>query len=331
MSTSELPTLVVGEALTDILIGPDGPPRAVPGGSPANVALGVARLGHPVRLATRVGRDLLGRQLQRHLGADGVRLTDGSVVDAPTSTATATLAAGGAASYTFDLTWALPAEATALARGGPIAHLHTGSLAAALAPGAARVAEAVAAARPTATVSYDPNLRPALLGLAAEERPRIEQLVAASDLVKASAEDLDWLYPGQDPRAVCARWARDGPALVVLTLGAGGSHAFWRRGRCEVAPTTVEVVDTVGAGDAFMAGLISGLLRTGLLGPVLGVGARERLRAATETDQLDPQVVAALELASRAAAFTCTRPGADPPSRAELLGRTDGRGLIAGT
>ncbi|MCX4751296.1 PfkB family carbohydrate kinase [Kitasatospora sp. NBC_01287] len=315
-------TLVIGEALTDILTGPDGRRCAVPGGSPANVALGLARLGHPVRLATRIGGDGHGRELRRRLGGSGVLLTDGSVVaDAATSTATAVLGADGAASYRFDVDWSLPPLVIDLAATGPVDHLHTGSVAALLAPGAARVLAAVRAARPRATVSYDPNLRPALLGTAARERPRVEELVALSDLVKASDEDLGWLYPGQDSATAAARWVRTGPALVVLTRGAGGALAFWRHGSHRVAPIPVEVVDTVGAGDAFMAGLLGGLLRAGLLGGGSAPGrvpARDELRAATGADRLPASVVGSLALAARTAALTCTRPGADPPHRADL-------------
>ncbi len=320
-SGSEPSTLVIGEALTDLLTGPDGRSTAVPGGSPANVALGLARLGHPVRLATRVGGDVYGLALRRHLGGSGVRLTDGSVVDAATSTATAVLDADGAASYRFDITWSLPPEASDPATTGPVAHLHTGSIAALLAPGAAQVVAAVRAAQPGATVSYDPNLRPALLGPAAQERPRVEELVALSDVVKASEEDLGWLYPGHDTAAVAARWARSGPSLVVLTLGAGGALAFWRHGSHQVRPTPVEVVDTVGAGDAFMAGLLSGLLAAGLLGGGQGgrALARAELRAATSAQRLPATAVDSLTLAARTAALTCTRPGADPPRRAEVL------------
>ncbi|WP_327071301.1 carbohydrate kinase [Kitasatospora sp. NBC_01250] len=318
---AEPSALVIGEALIDILAAPDGRRRAVPGGSPANVALGLARLGHPVRLATRVGGDEYGRMLRRHLGESGVRLTDGSVVDAATSTATAVLDAEGVARYHFDVSWSLPPVATDPAATGQVAHLHTGSIAALLSPGAEQVVAAVRAVRPGVTVSYDPNLRSALLGPAARERPRVEELVALSDVVKAGDEDLGWLYPGHDPGAVAARWARSGPSLVVLTLGAGGARAFWRHGGHRVRPVPVKVADTVGAGDAFMAGLLSGLLRAGLLGGARGerVPARDELRAATGARRLPAPVVESLALAARTAALTCTRPGADPPRRAELL------------
>jgi fructokinase len=338
------PALVIGEALIDVLAAPDGRRRAYPGGSPANVALGLARLDHPVLLATRVGRDHFGRLLRDHLGGSGVTLAAGSVVDSPTSTATARLDAQGAATYDVDIHWDLPPSVVELARSGRIAHLHTGSIAASLAPGAARVLAAVHAARPRATVSYDPNLRPALLGPPEAERPRVEELVAASDVVKASSEDLAWLYPGQDVHEVAARWARSGPSLVVLTFGGAGARALWRHGQHDLPATPVQVADTVGAGDAFMAALLSGLLQADLLGPdaagldagrevagpdaaaseaaAAGRWARGRLRAATGGSLLPAALAHALAFAGRAAALTCTRPGADPPTTAEMAALT---------
>jgi len=310
------PARVVGEALTDVLVGADGRGREVPGGSPANVALGLGRLGHPVRFATRIGRDRLGGLLLGHLGSADVELVPSCVDDGPTSTATAVLDARGAATYDFDIAWALSPEAVAAIGAGPPAHLHTGSIATALPPGADTVLAVVEAARGSATVSYDPNLRPALLGPPERERARVERLVAASDVVKASDEDLAWLYPDQDPDKVAAQWARgDGPALVVLTLGARGARAWWRHGSHEVAPPPVRVVDTVGAGDAFTSGLLSSLLRSGLLGPA---AARQALRAATSTDRLPDALTGALALAGRAASLTCAREGADPPTLDEL-------------
>ncbi|KOU16738.1 hypothetical protein ADK52_33570 [Streptomyces sp. WM6372] len=304
----------------------DGVRRARPGGSPANVALGLARLGHPVRLATRIGRDGPGRELHAHLRGSGVVLTPGSFTEGATSTATARLDAAGSAHYTFDITWDPPLAAlTAPASGPAPAHLHTGSVATALAPGADRVFAAVEAARPGATVSYDPNIRPALLTGADRERPRAERFVALSDVVKASEEDLGRLYPGRTSDEAARHWADgSGPALVVVTSGGAGARVFWPGGQCRVPATAVKVADTVGAGDAFMAGLISGLLHAGLLacadlaGAADAARARTALREATARTDLDGRVASALVLASRAAALTCTREGADPPTRTEL-------------
>ncbi|MER6562459.1 carbohydrate kinase [Streptomyces sp. NPDC001027] len=306
----------------DIITGPDGLQRSHSGGSPANVALGLSRLGHPVQLATRVGRDDFGRLVQGHLETSGVKLVHGSVVDAATSTAIAVLDDAGAATYAFDITWALSDPVEEELRDGPPTHVHTGSIATALSPGADQVFSTLNALRPSATVSYDPNLRPALLRPAEQEREQVEQLVAISDVVKASEEDLAWLHPNETPDRTAARWARNGPALVILTRGANGAQAWWRHGSQSVAPVPVRVVDTVGAGDAFMAGLTSRLLRAGLLGGGPGTEAataRAALRAVTDTDRLPAVLGDALAVAARTAALTCTREGADPPT-AEQVG-----------
>ncbi|WP_371502772.1 carbohydrate kinase [Kitasatospora sp. NBC_00374] len=320
--------LVVGEALADVVDSPGGR-RVHPGGSPANTALGLARLGRRVHLATRLGDDEYGTVIRDHLARGGVALAPGSVGAWRTSTATAVLDGEGRATYTFDVHWDLSpritdgiAERTGEPTGEPVGgraggrefgHLHTGSVAALLDPGAARVLAMVRGAPPGVTVSYDPNLRPALLGSPEQERPRVEGLVALSDVVKVSDEDLDWLYPGADAREVAASWARHGPSLVVLTRGARGASAFWRHGHLDLAATPVEVVDTIGAGDAFMSGLVSALLEGGLLG-----AGQFGLVRATSQEQPAAALVTALEHAGRAAALTCTRFGADPPTRTEL-------------
>ncbi|GGP54727.1 carbohydrate kinase family protein [Streptomyces melanogenes] len=307
--SARAPVLVIGEALVDILVRADGTRSARPGGSPANAAVGLARLGHRVRLATRVGDDLAGRDILAHLRHSGVELTEGSVVPGPTSTATAHLDAGGAATYDFDIVWEAPEVPV-----GPF-HVHTGSLATALAPGADRVLKSVEAARRAGTVSYDPNIRPMLLGTPAEERPRVERFVALSDVVKASHEDLAWLYPGQDVDGIARAWLESGPSLVVVTLGPDGALARWRDGGCELPAAAVRVTDTVGAGDAFTSGLLSGLLDGGLLGAAPHAGTpRVRLGGRAAADVL----ASALVGATGAAALTCLREGADPPTRAAL-------------
>ncbi|MFI9274628.1 carbohydrate kinase [Kitasatospora sp. NPDC052896] len=322
------PVLVVGEALVDVVDSPGGR-RTHPGGSPANTALGLARLGHHVQLATRLGDDEYGSMIRDHLGRAGVSLTPGSVGEGRTSTATAVIDGEGRATYTFDVHWDLPSPPTGLTgdQNGerPFGHLHTGSVAALLAPGAARVRAVVHGAPATATISYDPNLRPALLGGPEQERPRVEGLVALSDVVKVSDEDLDWLYPGADAHAVAASWTHRGPLLVVLTEGAKGASAYWRHGRHDLAATRVEVVDTIGAGDAFMSGLISGLLESGLLG-----AGRSGLVSATSARQPAEALVTAMERAGRTAALTCARFSAEPPTRAELAALTPSIGARTG-
>ncbi|WP_240361717.1 carbohydrate kinase [Streptomyces sp. MBT27] len=314
--------LVIGEALMDVLVLPDGSEVARPGGSPANVALGLGRLGRRPQLATHIGGDSLGKETHARLAESGVRLTEGSVQAGTTSSATARLDRAGSATYEFDIRWAPARSAILPTLVGMPSHLHTGSIATALAPGADLVLAAVREAHGSATISYDPNLRPALLRGPVAERPRIEQLVSLSDVVKASEEDLAWLYPARAPTDVAREWATAGPALVVLTLGAEGAHAHWRGGDLVVPGRQVEVVDTVGAGDAFMAGLLSGLMSRGLLaeghGPAAGKQARQRLHRAIAAPDPTPDLAPALDLAARVAAFTCTREGADPPTLVEL-------------
>lgn len=299
-------TLVVGEALVDIVGAPDGTVREHVGGSPANVAIGLGRLGHDVELATSFGRDERGDRVRAHLERDGVRLVAGSDSAARTSTATATLDHAGVATYTFDLAWDLPDSLGP----GAATHVHVGSIATALEPGATQVRRIVAEARSQATVSYDPNLRPAILGSPDPHRAGVEALVGRSDVVKASDEDLAWMYPGTPVDEVLQRFAALGPSFVVCTLGGEGARALVGGELFDVPPEPVAVVDTVGAGDSFMGALISGLLDAGLLG---GPDGRAAL------GQADARAVRpALDRAIHVAAITCSRAGADPPYRNEL-------------
>ncbi len=302
--------LVVGEALVDIVMTSDGIVKAEhPGGSPANVALGLARLGRRVSLLTRVGRDERGRTITDHLRASGVHIVAASVTDAATSTAAAVVDADGVATYDFDIDWRLPDTVRSLDDLAPARALHTGSIAAFLAPGGDAVIDLVAAARGRMTVSYDPNARPRLMGDAATARERVERVVAECDLVKASDEDLAWLYPDKDVDEVAARWLDTGPAIVVVTRGGDGAVALCRAGRVEVAGQEITVVDTVGAGDSFSSGLLDHLAEVDLLGA-------DRL-ADLQAISAD-QVAAMLAHAGRISSITCQRAGADPPCRSEL-------------
>ncbi|MER6022533.1 carbohydrate kinase family protein [Streptomyces anulatus] len=296
--------LVVGECVADIVRLPDQAARVHPGGSPANVAYGLARLGHRAVLLTQLGPDGNGRLIREHLASGGVDVrTDGST--APTPSAAVTLDGSGQASYAFDVSWTL---APVTVEPAPV-HVHTGSIGAVVEPGSTTVLDIVRAARATATVSYDPNVRPALMGDHAAAVRRVEECVGLSDLVKASDEDLEWLYPGEDPERVAARWLGRGPAVVLVTRGGAGALAVLPGGHITVQAPEVDVVDTVGAGDAFMSGTLHALAAHGLLGP----GARDRLHAVdrgTVTDVLRHAVVSA--------AVTVSRAGANPPGADEL-------------
>ena len=294
--------LVIGEALVDVFSRADGGVDEAPGGSPANVALALGRLGHSPRLLTRLADDERGRSVRAWLEASGVDVT---AVAAPrTSTATARLDAAGAATYEFDLEWDL-AGAEAASAG----IVHTGSIAALMQPGATDVARILDELHESALVTYDPNIRPALLSDASVVREQVEALVAKADLVKASDEDLLWMYPGQVPLDVARSWLSTGPAVVVVTVGEGGAIAVSRSGMIVVEAQRVHVVDTVGAGDTFMGAIIDGLVREGYR----DAATRTRLRDITAE-----QLRTILRFAALAAAVTVSRPGADPPRRDEL-------------
>jgi fructokinase len=144
--------------------------------------------------------------------------------------------------------------------------LHTGSIATALEPGCDAVAELIDANAATSTMSFDPNIRSAFFEDAEQALSRVETVVARSDVVKASDEDMRWLDPHSSPEELAARWLTLGPSIVAVTFGAHGSFAICADGDERIPAYPAEVVDTVGAGDAFMTGLIDALWDLGLLG-----------------------------------------------------------------
>lgn len=307
MSTTDR-ALVVGEALIDVVARADGSRAEHPGGSPANVALGLGRLGRHVDLLTWLGYDAEGDLVRHHLEGSGVHVLEGNRSAARTSLATATIGSDGSASYEFDLEWDLP-ETWDEDPGDPLV-VHTGSIATVLQPGGAAVAAILARRRDTSTVTYDPNLRPVLMGSPAHALPVVDALVRLADVVKVSDEDLAWLHPGVAPAEIAEEWSRSGPSLVVVTHGGEGAFASTSAGaRLSVVAPKVQVADTVGAGDSFMGGLIDGLWSAGLLGA-------DRRQALADVDAATVQAV--LERCARIAAITVSRPGANPPRSAEL-------------
>jgi fructokinase len=295
--------LVIGEALVDIVERDGKITGEHVGGSPLNVAVGLARLGRDVDFLTHIGRDPRGRRIADYVTASGASLVHGSVGAGRTPVALAILDSAGSATYKFDIDWRL----TGTPEVGPPLLAHTGSIASILDPGCLAVAALLDTYRPSATLSFDPNVRPALIIDPGQARERIERLVGKCDVVKASDEDMRWLEPGTPPEEVAERWLAAGPAVVAVTMGADGAFATCRAGSVRVAARRVDVVDTVGAGDSFMTGLLDALWSRQLL----GAARRTNLRAiAVDTlrDVLDSAVLNA--------ALTVVRPGAYLPDRA---------------
>ncbi len=302
------PVLCLGEALIDV-INRDGAIEEKVGGSPLNVACGLAQLDHPTLMGSWWGNDQRGNLIEEHLTAAGVGVVPGSGQADKTSIANAMIDELGQASYTFEMDWQLPP----LPDASEISHLHTGSFAATLEPGASSVLAAVKSMAIRGTVSYDPNARPSLMGSPEDVRPRIEELIGLSDLVKASDEDIAWLYGKDTPvEAVLRKWKSLGVGLAIATRGPWGAYALCAgdRDMLVVDPLNVEVADTVGAGDSFMAGLISGLLDAGLLG---STEAKRRLRQARLAD-----VREALHRAVITSGLTVSHVGAYSPNRVEV-------------
>ncbi|MEV4736863.1 MULTISPECIES: carbohydrate kinase family protein [unclassified Microbacterium] len=282
--------LVVGEALIDIVDGVE-----YVGGSPANVALGLGRLGADVRLLTALGEDERGRRIAGHLDAAGARVLPESFLLDRTSTATATVGDDGSAHYEFRVEWRV-SEASI-----PECDLmHVGSIACLLEPGASRVLEMVeSVAARVGRVTFDPNIRPALID-GSRMRERVERIAGLASAVKLSDEDAALIYPGLAVGAVLDELLALGVAVAVVTRGAEGAVLASQTARVEVPAVVTHVVDTVGAGDSFMATLVSGL---------------------SETADWDISGDALSRLGARCAAaagITVGRAGADLPDLAEL-------------
>jgi fructokinase len=312
---------VIGEALIDLVAesAPDDVGAAVPryrahpGGSPFNVAIGLARLGQPTLLQARLSGDAFGRQLYRYAEDNQVDLSIAVAAAEPSTLAIVGLDEHRNATYDFylngtsDWQWTETELQRAPQDSGWV---HFGSLASWTEPAATVIAGHLSRIRAKATtvISYDPNIRPLLMGRHSDAMAIVERSVALAHVVKASAEDLAWLYPGRTIASVQQAWQQLGPSLVVVTNGGSGASAFTASGEWLSVPAQpVDVVDTVGAGDAFMAGLINALIRADI-----------KLIGDDRTQDHADRVRRVLDEAILVAALTCARAGADPPSAAEL-------------
>jgi fructokinase len=304
---------VIGEALIDLVPGEQPHSYyAVPGGSPYNVAVGLARLGQRVTLMARLSDAAFGRLLRDHALAEGIDLSAAPHAAEPTTLAVVGLDARAQASYDFYLDGTADWQWTAGEIGavpGTTAVLHFGSIASWTPPGDARILglARVLRERGDVLVSYDPNVRPGLLADHAHGQRAVERAVRLAHLTKASADDVAWLYPDQTPEQVAQRWLGLGATVVVITRSASGADAYTAGGLALHRPARdVIVADTIGAGDSFTAGLIASLIRRGWHTPA-------RL-ARCPADQL----AAALDDAILVASLNVQRRGNDPPTLADL-------------
>ncbi len=277
------------------------------GGSSFNVAVGLARLGQPSALYTGISTDPLGERLVEALDREHVRTDLLERLDRPTTLSVVNLTPDGQPSYAFYGNGAADREigSRGLPTFGPdVWGLHAGSYSLVVEPVGdtlLRLFEREAGRR---LLTLDPNVRLNVEPDAALWRERIARFVAHADVVKVSDEDLGLLYPGATGPEIAGAWLDAGAALVIITRGPGGAEYFVEGGRRSVAGRSIEVTDTVGAGDTFQAALIAGLSE-------LGIWTRSDLVATSATERL-------VAFAISAAAITCTRQGADLPHRVDL-------------
>lgn len=304
--------LVCGEALFDMFAedaNGDLKLDARIGGSPFNVAVGLARLECPVSFFAGLSSDLFGRRLQAALKAEGVDLRHAVINDRLTTLSVVDVGPDGSPEYAF---YGERAADRQVERSHlPVLDdsfeaIHIGSFSVMVEPVGSSLVELVKRESARRIVSYDPNIRPTVVADMQLWRNRLEDLLGHVHILKISAEDLGHLYPGASSTEVARSWLGRGTRLVVITHGGEGAEAHAGSGMVRIPGTRVEVVDTVGAGDTFQAAMLAALCERGLL------------RAGALNDLDGGTLSGVLSFAARAAALTCSRRGADLPRLAEL-------------
>jgi fructokinase len=304
--------LVAGEALIDLVVA-DGAILPSPGGGPYNTARALGRLGAAVGFLGRLSQDHFGSVLTNVLAQSGVSLRYTSRGPEPSALALAHRSADGEADYSFYLSGTTFGYASFAVPGEDIRAVYLGSLALALEPSASALEALVERERHKRIVVIDPNVRAAAIADGAGYRDRFDRCCRGAHIVKLSASDASWLLPGMGHEEVATRLLDLGAELVVLTLGADGAIARTHRARSKVRAQPVDVQDTIGAGDAFGAGLLVALEERGAL-------VRESLGVIA-----DSELEHVLRFASAVAALTCARSGAETPTYAEVVDLLDGR------
>jgi len=305
--------VVCGEALFDVFATGETPTGmamdARIGGSPFNVAIGLARLGQPVAFLSQISRGFLGERLMRALLAEGVAASTVQRSDAPTTLSLIGVDAQGVPSYAFygeGCADRLLDESALAALPAGVKAINFGSYATVVGSTAATQRTLVKRAQGHALIAYDPNIRLNVEPRLEVWRTQIEWMLPRTQLLKVSDEDLRLVWPGLAPAEFAARALAQGVALVVVTRGSEGASGWTAAAQVDVPPVQVAVVDTVGAGDTFQAALLTWLAE------------RDALAAASLAALSKDALAQALGFAARAAAITCSRRGADMPRRAEL-------------
>ena len=281
------------------------PTGDVVGGGPANTAKALARLGYEVDFIDGISSDANGANARKELERDGAGLALSLKSDKPTCTATLTLDSQGGASYdfliegtaTFDFNTSWLPDPSRLK---PSA-LHIGTLATIIEPGATALFDWAVRVGEFAPIIFDPNIRPSVMDDRATYASNVEKWVSIASIVKVSDDDLKWLYPNETLDEVAHRWIEQGVSCVVVTRGAHGLIGFTEHGMEEVDGAKITVVDSVGAGDTVGAIVVEGVIQhsvAGLQGHVLNE---------------------VLHKAAIAAGITCSRAGAEPPYKHELI------------
>jgi fructokinase len=318
---------VAGEALIDLIVDPQGQVRPSPGGGPFNTARAIARLGQPVTFLGRLSSDRFGRELASRLTDDGVSVgrpgsstgddgtgDDGTGDDGteePTTLALLDIDQAGVARYRFYLSGTSAAALPHASLPARSVALHIGTLALAMEPIATTLERLVAALPGHVLLMLDPNCRPSAIKDKEAYLARVARLMPRVDIVKTSTEDLRYLSAAPADLLSSAasgdRSASGGPGAVVVTDGAAAVYAYTADGQVTSAKVPpVDVVDTVGAGDAFGGAFLAWWIRNGL----------------TRASVANPDPVSAATVAAvEAAAVTCTRRGAEPPYLSELHGK----------
>ncbi len=303
--------VVAGEALIDLIPTPAGDLGIHPGGGPFNTARWLARLGAEVGFLGALAADPFGQRLSDQLVEAGVALDLVVATELPTTLALAQLDAVGAAQYSFYTNTSMadvwPAQVDALFPDALDA-LYLGSIGLVLEPAATAAVRAVELARARgALVMVDPNIRAALITDRAAYLTRLDAVLAAADILKLSVEDLSWLAPDEPPVAAVQRLRDRGPSVVLLTAGAEGATVFTADTTTPIAPVAVDVVDTIGAGDAFSAGFLAHWL--GCWGSFRSWGPENP----PASGAVASPAVEAANFATRVAALACSVHGATPP------------------